>query len=152
MVSAFYIVSSRYSCNNVSIADASLDASMDITIKKEGSNVVGTTVVAIEGQRLAQSIDCALSSSNLSAYLTWKHQTNIVQNFSSGQQPGIYQVNGKNLQRLYINKPADSDSGVYSCEFSIECTTLLSKSFTLNGMYTTVLSVQLHVHDLPYRE
>ena len=143
MVSAFYIVISSYSCNYASIADASLDASMDITIKKEGSNVVGTTVVAIEGQRLAQSIDCTLISSSLSAYLTWKHQNDIVQSFSSGQQPGIYQVNGKNSQRLYINNPADSDGGVYSCEFSIENATLLSKSFTLNvvGMYATVLSV-----------
>ena len=116
---------------------------MDITIKSDGSNVVGTTVLAIKGQGLAQSIDCALENGNLSAYLTWKYQNNTVQNFSSGQQPNIYQVNKKNSQQLYVNKPADSDGGVYSCEFSIENTILLSKSFTLNvvGMDATVLSV-----------
>ena len=116
---------------------------MDITIKSDGSNVVGTTVLAIKGQGLVQSIDCALENGNLSAYLTWKHQNDIVLDFSSAQQPGIYQVNEMHSQQLYINNPSDSDGGVYSCEFSIENATLLSKSFTLNvvGMDATVLSV-----------
>ena len=65
--------------------------------------------------------------------------------FSSGMQPGIYQVKEKNSQRLYINKPALSDGELYSCEFSIENATMWSKSFTLIfGMLLAVLSVQLH--------
>ena len=131
MVSAFYVVSNSCSCNNTSFVDARLDASVDITIKKGGSNVHGTVVLAIKGQGLAQPIDCSLDNSDLGAKLTWKHQNNIVQDFTSRQQPNLYQVNEKHSQRLYINKTDDSDGGVYSCEISVENATLLSKSFTL---------------------
>ena len=127
MVSAFYVVSNSYSCNNTSF----VDASVDITIKKGGSNVHGTAVATVKGEGLARPINCSLDNSNLGAKLTWKHQNNIVQDFTSGQQPNIYQVNEKHSQRLYIIKTDDSDVGVYSCEISVENATLLSKSFTL---------------------
>ena len=93
----------------------------------------GRSFPVYQGNGLPKPIDCTVieSTVNYSISLAWKHNNNSVLKFSSGMQPGIYQVKEKKSQRLYINKPALSDGGVYSCEFSIENVTVWPKSFTL---------------------
>ena len=73
-----------------------------------------------------------VSSSSSFGVQFWKHNNNIVKKFSGEQLPGLYQLKKNNALQLHINKIANSDSGLYSCEVSIRNVTLLSKSFTLN--------------------
>ena len=129
---------------------STVDAIVDISIESGGTNVDGHNFSVYQGNGLIRPINCTVieNTANYNISLTWKHNnSNNVQTFSSGLKPDVYQMNEMHSQQLYINNPSDSDGGVYSCEFSIENATLLSKSFTLNvvGMYAAVLSVyQLH--------
>ena len=107
---------------------------MDISIKSDSTNVDGHSFSVYQGNGLTKPIDCTVieNTSISSISLVWKHNNNNVLQFSSGMQPGIYQVNENNMQRLYINKPMGSDDGLYSCLVSLGGTTVLSRSFTLN--------------------
>ena len=130
--------------NNLSFT---IDAIVDINIESDSTNVDEGGFSGYQGDGLTKPIDCTVieNTGNYSISLAWKHNNNSVLKFSSGMQPGIYQVKEKNSQRLYINKPALSDGELYSCEFSIENAAMWSKSFTLIfGMLLAVLSVQLH--------
>ena len=106
---------------------------MDIRIQRGGTEIDRPSLSLYKGKGLSSSIDCSVieNTANFGLSLTWKFNGNNIQTFSSGQQPGIYQVKENNMQRLYITKTTDSDNGVYSCQASVASTTVLSRSFTL---------------------
>ena len=107
---------------------------MDISIKSDSTNVDGHSFSVYQGNGLTRPFNCTVieNTANYNISLAWKHNNNNVLKYSSGMQPGIYQVNENNMQRLYINNAVGSDDGVYSCIVLIGGTTLLSRSFTLN--------------------
>ena len=128
---------STYKCNSSSLT---VDASVNMSIESDGANVDGHSFF---GQGPSKSIDCTIieNTANFNVSLTWKLNNVNVPRFSSGQQPGIYQVYENNTQ-LYINE-TESDDGVYSCELSIGNTTVISKSFTLITKGMLLLYCQL---------
>ena len=107
---------------------------MNIRIQRGRGNINGLSLSVYKAQGLSTSIDCTVieNTANFTVSLTWKFNNNDVQMFSSGQQPGIYQVNENNMHRLYITKTTDVDDGIYSCHASVGNATVLSRSFTLN--------------------
>ena len=107
---------------------------MDISIERGGTNVDGHSFSVYQGNGLTKAFNCTVieNTANYNISLTWKHNNNNMLKYSSGMQPGIYQVNENNMQRLYINNAVGSDDGLYSCLVSLGGTTLFSRSFTLN--------------------
>ena len=107
-------------------------------ILRDGAKIDGHSFAMYKGQRLSSSIDCSVieNTANFSLSLTWMHNSNKVQTVSSGQLPDIYQVNENKMQRLYINKTADSDDEVYACHVSVGNATVLSQSFTLKIIHS----------------
>ena len=107
---------------------------MDISIKSDSTNVDGQSFSVYQGNGLTRPFGCTVieNTANYTISLAWKHNNSNVLKYSSGMQPGIYQVNENNMQRLYINKAMGSDDGLYSCLVSLGGTTVLSRSFTLN--------------------
>ena len=104
---------------------------MNITIERDGTNVDNHSFSVDQGDGLTRPINCTVieNTANYSISLTWKHNN---ENVSSGLQPGVYQMNENNMQRLYINNAMSSDDGLYSCLVSLGGTTLFSRSLTLN--------------------